>query len=208
MNIDQLKEQLLSDPDINRLVARRAYEIYLERRGHISAHPAEDWLRAESEVLPRLIDEMVRHNERVIAAHDDSDPSAHRAAEHMQGLASSGIGERSDEAKAATQPLHDENVASLASVGDDDSTVPNASGVLDGHPVKPAKKAAAKKPAAKPTAKKAAAKPAAKPTAKPAAKPAAKATAAKTAAKKATAEKPAAKKPAAKKAPAKPKKSE
>ncbi len=196
MNIDQLKEQLLSDPDINRLVARRAYEIYLERRGHISAHPAEDWLRAESEVLPRLIDEMVRHNERVIAAHDDSDPSAHRAAAHMQGLASSGIGERSDEAKAASQPLHDENVATLASIGDDDSTIPNASGVLDGKPVKPVKKPAAKKAAARPAAKKAAAKPAAKPAAKKAA--------AKPAAKKAAAAKPAATKPAAKKAPAKP----
>jgi len=84
VDIEQLKEQLLSDPDVRRLVAHRSYEIYLERRGRRDAHPAEDWLRAESEILPRLIAQMVEHNERAIAESDDSDPVTNRAAAHMQ----------------------------------------------------------------------------------------------------------------------------
>lgn len=186
MDIEQLKEQLLSDPDIRRLVARRAYEIYIERRDY-PAHPHEDWLRAESEILPRLIAEMIERNEQAISAHDGSDPVAHRAAEHMQeeiGLASSGLGERSPEAKESGRQMLDRNAEALAaSARTGDAMVPNAQGVLGGEPVKPAaKKPAARKPAAKPPAKKPAAK-------KPAAKPAAK-------------------KPAAKKAPAKPKKND
>jgi hypothetical protein len=185
VDIDNLKEQLLSDPDVRRRVARRAYEIYVERRDYRHAHPHEDWLRAESEILPRLIQEIVERNERAIAANDDSDPVAHRAAEHMQeeiDLASSGLGERTSDAKAAGREMLDRNAEALAASAEgEDETVPNASGVLEGKPVKPAAKPAPKKAAAKKApAKKAAAKPAAK--------------------------KPAAKKPAAKKAPAKPKK--
>ena len=68
MDIEKLKEQLISDPEVMRLIAQRAFEIYLERRDRYVAHPAEDWLRAESEVLPRLINQMVDHNRRAIAA--------------------------------------------------------------------------------------------------------------------------------------------
>jgi hypothetical protein len=84
VDIEQLKEQLLEEPEVRRMVAQRSYEIYLERRGHRDAHPAEDWLRAESEILPRLIERMVARNERAIAEHDDSDPVTNRAAEHMR----------------------------------------------------------------------------------------------------------------------------
>jgi hypothetical protein len=191
VNIDQLKEQLLADAEVRRTIGRRAYEIYLERRGHRDAHPAEDWLRAESEVLPRLIDEMIAHNERAIAAHDDADPVAHRAAEHMQEeIELASTIERSEEAKVTGRGQLQANVEALAATSDDDDTVPNAQGVLSGEPVKAApKKAAAKKPAAKK---------AAAPKAPAAKKPAAK----KPAAKKAAA------KPAATKAPARPKKVE
>jgi hypothetical protein len=198
VNFDQLKEQLLADEEVRRMIGHRAHEIYLERRPYRDAHPAEDWLRAESEVLPRLIDEMIARNERAIDAHDVSDPVAHRAAELMQEeleLTETTAGERSAELKATGRGQLESTVEALASASDADDTVPNAQGVLSGEPVKPAKNAAAKKPAAK----KAAPKPAAK---KAAPKPAAKKAAAKPAAKKA-AEKPAAKKPATKKAPAK-----
>jgi hypothetical protein len=201
VNIDQLKEQLLGDPEVRRRIGRRAHEIYLERRQYRDAHPAEDWLRAENEVLPKLIEEMLAHNSQAIETPDDANPVAAAAAEHMReelDLAQTALGERSEEAKATGRALLDANVESLAATSDGDDTVPNAEGTLEGAPVKPAaKKAAAKKPAAKkapaakaPAAKKAAAKPVAK-------KPAAKKAAAKPAAR-----------PAAAKAPAKPKKSE
>ena len=143
MDIEQLKEQLLSDPEVRRMVAHRSYEIYLERRGRRDAHPAEDWLRAESEILPKLIDQMVEHNDRAIAAHDESDPVTNRAAAHMQ--------EELEIAGAATP-------AKKAAAKKPAAKKPAA-----------AKKAAAKKPAAKKAAatKAAAKKAAAK---KPAAK--------------------------------------
>jgi cell division septation protein DedD len=84
VDIEKLKEQLISDPEVMRLVAQRAFEIYLDRRDRYVAHPAEDWLRAESEVLPRLIHQMVERNRRAIAARDDADPVASKAAEHMR----------------------------------------------------------------------------------------------------------------------------
>ncbi len=148
MNIDHVKEQLLADEEVRRLIGRRAHEIYLERRPYRDAHPAEDWLRAESEVLPRLIQEMIANNARAIEAHDVSDPTAHRAAEHMQEELSL------VEPRAPVQPAAKRPAAKKAAAK------------------KPAAKPAAKKAAAKkPAAKKAAAKPAAKKTAsKPAAK--------------------------------------
>ena len=133
-----LKEQLLSDPEVHRRVAHRAYEIYLERREYRIAHPAEDWLRAESEVLPRLIEEMVEHNERAIASHDDSDPVAYRAAEHMQ--------EELDAVVAGAPATRSKKTAARKPVAAKTEKKPAA------------KKAAAKKAAAKPATKKPAAK--------------------------------------------------
>jgi hypothetical protein len=184
VDIEQLKEQLLSDPEVRQMVGRRAYQIYLDRRGKRIAHPAEDWLRAESEILPQLIEEMVKHNRRAMGSSDESDPVASRAAEHMQEQLEMAVAEPapSKAAKATSRDLTDQNAAGLAGGGDveGDATVPNAPGVLESKPVKPApKKPAAKKPAAtKAPAKKAAAKaPAKKPAATkaPAKKAAAKA---------------------------------
>jgi len=66
VNIEHLKEQLISDPEVNRLVAHRAFEIYLERRHRYAAHPSEDWLRAEREVLPGLISQMMERNRQAV----------------------------------------------------------------------------------------------------------------------------------------------
>jgi len=185
VNIDQLKEQLLGDPEVRRTIGRRAHEIYLERRQYRDAHPAEDWLRAENEVLPKLIEEMLAHNSKAIEANDDSDPVSRAAAEHMReelDLAETSVGERSEQAKATGRSQLAANAEALAKTSDGGKgSVPNAARALEGKPVKPAakkpsaKKPVAKKPAAKSVAKKAAAKPAAKPSAKKAAeKPAAK----------------------------------
>src|SRR4029078_4553599 len=73
------------DPEVHDLVRHRAYEIYLERRhSNPYASQGEDWLRAESEILPRLIQQMVERNRAAIEAHDASDPVTQQAAEHMQ----------------------------------------------------------------------------------------------------------------------------
>lgn len=158
VDIEKLKEQLISDPEVMRLIAKRAFEIYLERRDRYVAHPAEDWLRAESEVLPRLINQMVDHNRRAIAAKDDADPVSSKAAEHM----------REETSKASAKPAAVKKAASKAAA-------------------KPAAKKAAAKPAtAKKPAAKAAPKKSEKPAAKKAtadAKPEAKAPARKAAAK-------------------------
>lgn len=149
MNIEKLKEQLISDPEVMRLVAHRAFEIYLERRHRYVAHPAEDWLRAESEVLPRLINQMVDRNRQAIAAGDDADPVSSKAAEHMR-VESSKVA-----AKPVTKKVTAGKAASKPSVAAKESAMPAA---------KKSVKSAAK-PAVKPAAK-AAAKPASKSTAK------------------------------------------
>jgi hypothetical protein len=214
VDIQKLKEQLLSDPEVHDLVRRRAYEIYLERRhSNPYASQGEDWLRAESEVLPRLINTMVERNRAAIEARDASDPVTQQAAEHMQeelDLEETATGVRSETATVAGRELLNQNAEALASSASTESadTVPNAAGVLAQKPVKAApKKAAAAKakaPAAKAAPKKAAAK--AAPAKAAPAKATPKQAAAKAAPKKAADTSPAEKaagpkKPAAKKAP-------
>jgi hypothetical protein len=181
VDIEQLKEQLLSDPEVRRMVGRRAHEIYLERRDTRAAHPAEDWLRAESEILPRLIEHMIEHNRQAMESSDQSGPVSTRAAAHFEeelALSETAVGEASHDAKVGQQELLDQNAERLASDAEEPAPVKKVA----------TKKAPAKKaPAAKAPAKKAAAT---------------KAPAKKAAATKA----PAAKAPAKKAAPAKPKK--
>ena len=167
MDIEQLKEQLLSDPDVRRMVGRRAYEIYLERRGSHAAHPAEDWLRAESEILPRLIEHMIERNRQAIGSSDAMDPVAARAAEHFEEelqLAETRVAEPSPAAKAGKKELLNQNAERIASTAAEPAPVKKTAAKKA--PARkapaakaPAKKAAAKKaPAAKAPAKKAAAK--------------------------------------------------
>jgi hypothetical protein len=203
--IEKLKEQLVADPEVRVRIAKRAYEIFLERQGRYAAHPAEDWLRAEAEILPALIQEMIERNEAALRSGDESDPVVVEAASHMREL--EGMETEippSDASRTASRELMNQNAASLAASRDDkdEDTVPDARAVLEStRPVKktavkvaPAKKPDAKRPAAKTAekkapAKKAAAKPSAKPAAKPTAKPAEKKAPAKKAAAKASAKK-------------------
>lgn len=221
MEIEKLKEQLVADPEVRELITRRAFEIYLERQGRRIAHPAEDWLRAESEILPRLMREIIERNQRAIESHDEADPVMREAAGHMQhelDLGGAEPGDRATEAATARGELLNQNAASLAAQRDasDEETVPDAKAVLAGAAKKKAgakragaPKAATKPAATKPAAKKAGAKKTAgaKAPAKAAAK---KASAAKAGAKQAAGKAPAEKakkeparraaKPAAKKA--------
>ena len=58
---EALKANLLSDPEVQIMIRMRAYEIYLARSDQWGS-PAEDWFRAETEVLAFLIDEENRRN--------------------------------------------------------------------------------------------------------------------------------------------------
>lgn len=158
VDIEKLKEQLISDPEVMRLVAQRAFEIYLDRRDRYVAHPAEDWLRAESEVLPRLIDQMVERNRRAIAARDDADPVASKAAEHMRDENPKAAKKPAAAKKQAAKPAVKKAAAKPAS-----STKASAKAApkkaAKAAPKPAEKKAADAKSTAKSPAKKAAAKP-------------------------------------------------
>jgi hypothetical protein len=80
MDIAKIKQQLVSDPQVRDLVARRAFEIYVHRQGGPGS-AAEDWLRAESEILPRLVDEIVARNRTTNGA---SAPTVKDAATHVR----------------------------------------------------------------------------------------------------------------------------
>src|ERR1043166_5699483 len=58
-SIEELKARLLSDSEVQMMIRMRAYEVYLMRGGQPGGQ-AEDWFRAESEVLSFLIEEEKR----------------------------------------------------------------------------------------------------------------------------------------------------
>ncbi|HET9532351.1 MAG TPA: DUF2934 domain-containing protein, partial [Blastocatellia bacterium] len=58
-SIDELRERLLRDERVLDMIRMRAYEIY-QMRGETPGHEAEDWFRAEVEVIGFLIDQESR----------------------------------------------------------------------------------------------------------------------------------------------------
>lgn len=60
-SIEDLRDRLLRDSEIQHLIRMRAYEIY-KLRGGEPGHQAEDWLRAEGEILQYLLEEEARRN--------------------------------------------------------------------------------------------------------------------------------------------------
>lgn len=165
MDYEKIKEQLIADADVRDRIARRAYEIYLSRHGR-PGHPAEDWLRAESEVLPGLVDEIIRKNREVMEAHDVSDPVMQRAAEYMEEELRA-EGETGDAGLARDVMAEQAQEAELTNTSDDDM-VPDAR-VVAAKVGRSAKKSVTKKAPAKAGAK-SAAKSGAKTGAKAAAK--------------------------------------
>jgi len=53
-SLEQLRERLLREENIQQMIRVRAYEIY-EMRGAQTGGPAQDWFEAESEVLAFLL---------------------------------------------------------------------------------------------------------------------------------------------------------
>jgi hypothetical protein len=70
---EQIRERLLGDEKTRESVSLRAYELY-ERRGCGPGCELEDWLQAESEILPALIEEELRR-EVVSRAISDEAPA-------------------------------------------------------------------------------------------------------------------------------------
>jgi len=64
---EALKVSLLGDPEVQLMIRMRAYEIY-QMRGGQPGNPAEDWFRAESEVLSFLIAEEDRRADEEASA--------------------------------------------------------------------------------------------------------------------------------------------
>jgi hypothetical protein len=66
----QIRERLLDDEAARASISLRAYEIY-ERRGCAPGCELEDWLRAENEILPLLIEEELQRGTVPRASSDD-----------------------------------------------------------------------------------------------------------------------------------------
>lgn len=56
---EELRRRLLQDDQVQMMISMRAYEIY-QMRGSQPGHDAEDWFRAENEILTFLIQEESR----------------------------------------------------------------------------------------------------------------------------------------------------
>ena len=87
-SIEELRERLLREEQVKEMISMRAYEIY-QMRGAQPGREAEDWLRAENEILSFLIQEESRraresedlHGERpqepaTVAASETLEPPA------------------------------------------------------------------------------------------------------------------------------------
>ena len=74
-SIEELRNRLLRDPEIQTMIRMRAYEIY-QLRGGEPGYQAEDWFRAEGEILQFVIEEESRRAEE---SNETEDQPAHAA---------------------------------------------------------------------------------------------------------------------------------
>jgi len=79
-SIEELRARLLRDPEIQAMIKMRAYEIYL-LRGQEPGYQAEDWFRAEGEVLEFLIEEESRHTAETTGTEDQTSNSTTAASD-------------------------------------------------------------------------------------------------------------------------------
>jgi hypothetical protein len=73
-SIEELRARLLRDPEIQTMIKMRAYEIY-QLRGGEPGYQAEDWFRAEGEVLEFLIEEESRRTAETTDTEDQTSNS-------------------------------------------------------------------------------------------------------------------------------------
>lgn len=67
---EQIRERLLGSDEMHASITLRAYEIY-EQRGCELGCELEDWLQAENEILPPLIEEELQPDAESQAASDE-----------------------------------------------------------------------------------------------------------------------------------------
>ena len=129
MDIEKIKERLISDPEVKDMVARRAFEIFLARdREKSPGTPASDWLRAESEILPKLVEQILEQNRQALD-HDESDPTVRKAAEHMEEERHTDRTSGPSEELRATAAMTDQNLESTETKTADDDLVPEPTGI-------------------------------------------------------------------------------
>ncbi|MFY9221107.1 MAG: DUF2934 domain-containing protein [Blastocatellia bacterium] len=63
-----MREQLQQDPSVRNRVARRAYELFIQR-GRQIGREAEDWFKAETEILAELMQENAQQTKEEVS-HD------------------------------------------------------------------------------------------------------------------------------------------
>jgi Protein of unknown function (DUF2934). len=97
---EALKARLLSDSEVQLMIRMRAYEIYQLHGGH-GGNSADDWFRAESEVLSFLIDE---ENRRAAEEAQAPSPETVAGVELVARSDESGDPETSVGAWSATEP--------------------------------------------------------------------------------------------------------
>ncbi len=68
MDIKQVRQSLLEDSAVVDAIRRRAHQLSIERGYSTPQHMAEDWFRAEKEVLDRLVEEEIKRRQKMNAA--------------------------------------------------------------------------------------------------------------------------------------------
>lgn len=68
IDTQQVRQSLLQDRAVVDAIRRRAHQISLERGYSTPQHMADDWFRAENEVLNKLIEEEIKRRQKMNAA--------------------------------------------------------------------------------------------------------------------------------------------
>ena len=66
MDVNKMREQLQQDPSVRNRVARRAYELFIQR-GRQIGREAEDWFKAETEILAELMQENAQQTKEEVS---------------------------------------------------------------------------------------------------------------------------------------------
>lgn len=98
--LEELRERLLRQHNVQKMIQVRAYEIY-QMRGGQPGREAQDWFHAESEVLAFLFaDETARDDDHTRAEPTGSESAANAPAAPVTKKPKSGARRKSSEAKA------------------------------------------------------------------------------------------------------------
>ncbi len=68
IDIKQVRQSLLQDQAVVEAIRRRAHQLSLERGYSSPHHMAEDWFRAENEILDKLVEEEITRRQKMNAA--------------------------------------------------------------------------------------------------------------------------------------------